>query len=132
VLAFKLYMATSWNGPDVMVVLVFPTVIGGVTGAVIGGAVWVTRTTRQVPGVFVILAWSLLGGVIGLVAASLGFCLFSGGLRLGRDSSGGGGLVILFLLIYVPALVIGLIGGAVTGAARWKRGRDKRSVAPPA
>ena len=103
--------------------------IGGFTGAVMGGALWLAFTTRPLPSFLVILAWWLLGVVGGLAVAVgvLALPSMSGHLSVGRDGSGGPGVGLLILLAGLTGIVAGSVTGVGIGVFRVRSKRPRRS-----
>lgn len=110
--------AVDWN--DVKRFVLVPTFIGGLLGAVVGSAVWVTRTPRSVPGALLVICWLLLGIVGGnLLAVGTFLALhFAGQMSVGRDGSGAAGLAVVMLFMVVCATVIGAIVGIIVGVKK--------------
>lgn len=103
--------------------------IGGFTGAVMGGALWLALTTRPLPSFLVILAWWLLGVVGGLAVAVgvLALPSMSRHLSVGRDGSGGPGVGLLILLAGLTGIIAGSVMGVGIGVFRVRSKRPRRS-----
>jgi len=100
--------------------VIYPGMVGVVAGALIGSALWVTRTDRRLPRLWVVLSWWLLCGTAGFLLAFGAFlALLAFGLKYqSTDGSGGAALAVLLGLMVVPSTLIGSIVGIVVGI--WK------------
>lgn len=100
--------------------LLYPGSIGAIVGAAVGIALWTTLTRRPVALGFLILAWGVLGAVVGILLAIAAFVAlkFRGHFFVGHDGSGGGGVAIIFLLMVASAFVLGSIVGIAIGIVK--------------
>jgi hypothetical protein len=105
----------------------YPAMIGGLAGSVVGWALWATLTSQRVAAFALVIAWGILGGVVGFllaVGAIVGLST-SGNLSVGRDGSGGGGVFLVMLGTVVSGSVVGSMIGAIVGAMK-ARTRNQR------
>lgn len=98
-------------------------------GALVGGALWVTCTRRQIASLFLLAAWWWLGVMGGLVLAVgvLNLPAMSPHLNPGRDGSGGPGVFLVFLTVVLSAILAGSVVGIGVGIWRLKARNRKYS-----
>jgi len=108
------------HGNDLRNWLLYPGSTGAIVGAAVGIALWTTLTRRPVALGFLVLAWGVLGAVVGVLLAIAAFVAlkFTGHFFVGHEGSGGGGVAIIFLLMVASAFVLGSIVGLVIGIVK--------------